>query len=41
MSQSNTLFIGMGVHKDSIAVAYVVQDHGGGHLPRKHWHPSV
>jgi len=23
MSQSNTLFIGMDVHKDSIAVAYV------------------
>jgi len=28
MSQSNTLFIGMDVHKDSIAVAYVAQDHG-------------
>ena len=28
MSQSSTLFIGMDVHKDSIAVAYVVQDHG-------------
>ena len=28
MSQSNTLFIGMDVHKDSIAVAYVPQDHG-------------
>jgi transposase len=28
MSQSRTLFIGMDVHKDAIAVAYVVQDHG-------------
>jgi len=28
MSQSTTLFIGMDVHKNSIAVAYVAQDHG-------------
>jgi transposase len=28
MSQSRTLFVGMDVHKDSIAVAYVAQDHG-------------
>ena len=28
MSQPSTLFIGMDVHKDSIAVAYVTQDHG-------------
>ena len=28
MSQSRTLFIGMDVHKDSIAVAYIAQDHG-------------
>jgi transposase len=28
MSQSSTLFIGMDVHKDSPAVAYVAQDHG-------------
>jgi transposase len=28
MSQSNPLFIGMAVHKDSIAVASVAQDHG-------------
>lgn len=28
MSESSTLFIGMDVHKDSIAVAYVPQDHG-------------
>ena len=28
MSQSRTLFIGMDVHKDSMAVAYVAQDHG-------------
>ena len=28
MSQSRTLFIGMDVHKGSIAVAYVAQDHG-------------
>jgi transposase len=28
MSQSSPLFIGMDVHKDSIAVAYVAQDHG-------------
>src|SRR5919206_2243643 len=28
MSQSSTLFIGMEVHKETIAVAYVAQDHG-------------
>jgi transposase len=28
LAQSSTLFIGMDVHKDSIAVAYVAQDHG-------------
>jgi transposase len=28
MAQSSTLFIGMDVHKDSIAVAYVAQEHG-------------
>jgi transposase len=28
MSQFNTLFIGMDVHKDAIAVAYGAQDHG-------------
>jgi transposase len=28
MSQSRILFIGMEVHKDTIAVAYVAQDHG-------------
>jgi transposase len=28
MSQSSTLFIGMDVHKDSMAVAYVAQAHG-------------
>lgn len=28
MSESRTLVIGMDVHKDSIAVAYVAQDHG-------------
>src|SRR6476659_2494840 len=28
MAQSSTLFIGMDVHTDSIAVAYVAQDHG-------------
>ena len=28
MSQSSTLFIGMDVHTDAIAVAYVAQDHG-------------
>jgi transposase len=28
MHQSRTLYVGMAVHKDSIAVAYVVQDHG-------------
>jgi transposase len=28
MRQSSTLYIGMDVHKDTIAVAYVAQDHG-------------
>ena len=28
MSQSRTLFIGMDVHKETIAVAYIAQDHG-------------
>jgi transposase len=28
MAQSSTLFIGMDVHQESIAVAYVAQDHG-------------
>jgi hypothetical protein len=28
MSQSRTLFIGMDVHQDTIAVASVAQDHG-------------
>src|SRR5262245_32005698 len=28
MSQSRTLFIGMDVHKETIAVAYVAQEHG-------------
>jgi hypothetical protein len=28
MSQSSTLFIGMDVHQESIAVAYVAQAHG-------------
>jgi transposase len=28
MAQSSTLFLGMNVHKDALAVAYVAQDHG-------------
>ena len=28
MKQPSTLYVGLDVHKDSIAVAYVVQDHG-------------
>jgi transposase len=28
MSQSTTLYVGMDVHKDSIAIAYVAKDHG-------------
>ena len=33
MSQSRTRFIGMEVHKDSSAVAYVAQDHGAEVMP--------
>ena len=28
MAQSNTLSVGMDVHKDSIAVAYIAQEYG-------------
>jgi hypothetical protein len=28
MAQSSTLFIGMDVHKETMAVAYIAQDHG-------------
>ena len=28
MPQSSTLYVGMDVHKESIAVAYVAQEHG-------------
>ena len=42
MTQSSTLYVGMDVHKDSIAVAYVAKDsRRRGHLPRHHRHPTV
>jgi hypothetical protein len=28
MSQSTTLYVGMDVHKEFIAIAYVAQEHG-------------
>jgi hypothetical protein len=28
MHQSNTLYVGMGVHKESMAVAYVANEYG-------------
>jgi transposase len=28
MNQSSTLYVGLDVHQDSMAVAYVAQDHG-------------
>ena len=35
MRQSSTLYVGLDVHKESIAVAYVAQEHGAEvHLPR-------
>ncbi len=42
MTLSSTLYIGMDVHKETIAVAYVAQDHGAevtflGH----HWDTTV
>ena len=34
MAQSRTLYVGMDVHKESSAVAYVAQDHGAEVLSR-------
>ena len=40
MAQSRTLFIGMDVHKETIAVAYIAQDYGA-EVTYHHWDPAV
>jgi hypothetical protein len=42
MTQSSTLYVGLAVHNDSIAVAYVAKDHGAevgylGTMGTRHW----
>ena len=41
MQQPSTLYVGMEVHKDAIAVAYVAQDHGAEVLSLGLGHVSV
>ena len=42
MAQSYMLYVGMDVHKESIAVAYVAQEHGAeAGLPRYDWDPAA
>ena len=42
MSQSSTLFVGMDVHKDTIAVAYVAQEPGAEvDLSGHHWYTPM
>jgi hypothetical protein len=42
MTQSTTLYIGLDVHKDSLAVAYVSQDHAAEVIfLGTNWYPPV
>jgi hypothetical protein len=41
MSQSNMLYDGLDVHKESIAVAYVAREHHAEVDDRHHWRAPV